>query len=278
MVILKSPAKINWGLWILGRRPDGYHEIFTPIQKIGLFDLIEIEKSNSLTVQTSNNIPQKENFVYKGLKKFEEVTGIPQRWKIFIKKQIPIGGGLGGGSSNLATVLRWVNNYWNKPLNFEELKNLVSAISSDAPAFLGEGTAIAEGRGEKVEFWDIPTFKGVKITLLIPQNIISPTGEIYRRVIPKMYSPREEIETIKEVIKAGDLKRLLELIKNPLGEIFLSLHPELKEAIDFIQKKCYKKIFVSGSGSSLYTVGSLECENWVDRLKKRFKIISLETL
>jgi 4-diphosphocytidyl-2C-methyl-D-erythritol kinase len=114
--------------------------------------------------------------------------------------------------------------------------------------------------------------------LLIPQNIISPTGEIYRRVIPKMYSPREEIETIKEVIKAGDLKRLLELIKNPLGEIFLSLHPELKEAIDFIQKKCYKKIFVSGSGSSLYTVGSLECENWVDRLKKRFKIISLETL
>jgi 4-diphosphocytidyl-2-C-methyl-D-erythritol kinase len=139
MVILKSPAKINWGLWILGRRPDGYHEIFTPIQKIGLFDLIEIEKSNSLTVQTSNNIPQKENFVYKGLKKFEEVTGIPQRWKIFIKKQIPIGGGLGGGSSNLATVLKWVNSYWNKPLNFEELKNLVATISSDAPAFLGEG-------------------------------------------------------------------------------------------------------------------------------------------
>jgi 4-diphosphocytidyl-2-C-methyl-D-erythritol kinase len=280
VLILPSYAKINWGLWILGKRKDRYHEIFTPIQKITLCDYIYIKPSDSLKVATSNNIPQEDNFVYKGLKKFKELTGIKPNFEIFIEKQIPVGGGLGGGSSNLATVLNFVNNYFGKPLKRKELIELIGSISSDAPAFLCDGIAVATGRGEKVECINRPEFKGITVTLFVPEGISSPTGLIYSKVKPEQYSSEEEIILIREFIEKGDLESLLENLKNHLGDIFLSLHPEVKKDIDTLRKICYKNFLVTGSGSSFFTVGSLEsgCLKAIDRLEKSYKIIPLKTL
>jgi len=278
--LLLSYAKINWGLWILGKREDGYHEIFTPIQKIGLCDYIHIKPSEKLKVKTSNGIPEKENFVYIGLQKFKEKTGLKPNFEIFIEKHIPVGGGLGGGSSNLATVLNFVNDYFGNPLKKEELIELIAGISSDGPAFLCDGIAIATGRGEKIECIKQNSFKGIPITLLVPEGISSPTGFIYSKVLPEHFSKEKEIVPIKEYLIRGNLEALLSELKNPLGDIFLSLHPEIGEDIEKLQKMCYKKFFVSGSGAVIYTVGSLEsgCLKAIDKLKNSYKIISLVTL
>jgi 4-diphosphocytidyl-2-C-methyl-D-erythritol kinase len=274
---LPSPAKVNVGLWLLGRRPDGYHEIFTPIVKISLFDLIRLKPSDTLKVETSNRIPQEENFVFKGLKLFEEITGVKPKFEIFIEKQIPVGGGLGGGSSNLATVLNFVNEYYGRPLTREKLSELLARISSDASAFLCDGIALAKGRGEKVECINPPNWKGKRITLFVPKNVSSPTKEIYSKTEPSMFVSNEQIRNLERLIKEKTLEEFFKIAENRLGEIFLNLHPEVKKDIDFLQRVCYKKFIVSGSGSSFYTVGSLdgECLKALDRLKKCYKIYFL---
>ena len=279
-IALPSCAKINWGLWILGKRKDGYHEIFTPIQKINLCDRVYIKSSDTLRIETSNGIPQGENFVYKGLKLFEKITGIEPKLSIFIEKRIPVGGGLGGGSSNLTTVLEFVNNLYGKPLNREELSNLAAEVSSDAPAFLCKGIALATGRGEKVNCLKPSKFWGVGITLLVPESVSSPTGLIYSKVKPTVYSKPEEVKQIEGFILRSSPEEFFKLAKNPLGDIFLDLNPSIGEDIDFLSKKCYKKFLISGSGSSLFTVGSLDwdCLNSLDSLKNRYKIISLAAI
>ena len=278
--LLPSHAKINWGLWLLGRRSDGYHEIFTPMQKITLADLIRVKPSSTLKVETSNGIPQEENFVYRGLLLFEERTGIKPEFDIFIEKRIPVGGGLGGGSSNLATVLDFVNQYFGSPLTREELMGLAAQISSDAPAFFCDGVAIATGRGEKVRCLNLPRFKGVKITLFVPEGIYSPTGEIYSKTDPSTFVSKDKVSLVGRLLLEKTPEGFFEIAENPLGEIFLSLHPSVAEDIDFLQKVCYKKFIVSGSGSSFYTVGSLEgkCFKALDRLRNRYKIFSLATI
>lgn len=141
MLRLLSPAKLNLGLWLLGKRPDGYHEIFTLYQAINLFDEVSIEEGN-LNVQTSTGIPMEENLVYKALKAMEKLLGRELNFKIFIQKNIPEGGGLGGGSSNVATVLKAINQLLDIPLSEEDLQNIASKVSSDAPFFLMGSSAI----------------------------------------------------------------------------------------------------------------------------------------
>ncbi len=276
MFVLQSFAKINLGLWILGRRPDGFHEIFTPIVRISLCDYIRLKPSKTLRVETSNGIPQEENLVFKGLKRFEELTGLKPDFEIFIEKYIPVGGGLGGGSSNLATVLKWVNGYFGNPLPGERLSELLASLSSDAPSFLCNGVALAEGRGERVKCLKNNPWRGLSVTLFVPEGISSPTALVYSKVEPAMFTSAEKVERLKELLISNP-KRFSEFIENPLGDIYQQLYPEVAKDIDFLRKKCYKNFFVSGSGSSFYTLGSLKgCERFLDRLKGRYKIIFLE--
>ncbi len=278
--ILPSYAKVNWGLWLLGKRADGYHEIFTPIQRVSLADTIRIKPSSSLRVETSTGIPQNENFVYRGLLLFEELTGLKPHFEIYIEKNIPVGGGLGGGSSNLATVLRFVNEYFGQPLSEEKLIGLVAEVSSDAPSFLCKGVALVTGRGERVRCLPLEGFKGLDITLFVPEGISSPTGLIYSKTQPDMFVDRSLTKLLEEKLLKGNPLEFFKLVENLLGEIFLRLHPHIGEDIDFLQKVCYKKFIVSGSGSSFWTVGSLDkrCFKALDRLKGRYKIFSLVTL
>lgn len=278
--ILPSYAKVNWGLWLLGKRADGYHEIFTPIQRVSLADTIRIRPSSSIKIETSIGIPQNENFVYKGLLLFEELTGLKPNFKIYIDKKIPVGGGLGGGSSNLATVLRFVNDYFGRPLPQEKLIELLAKVSSDAPAFLCNGIALVTGRGERVRCISLEKFRGLNVTLFVPEGISSPTALIYSKTQSSMFVDKRLPKLLEEKLLESDPLEFFDVAENPLGDIFLELHPLVKEDIDFLQKVCYKKFIVSGSGSSFWTVGSLSkwCFENLDRLKGRYKIFSLVTL
>ena len=245
MIKVLSPAKVNLGLWILGKRPDGYHEILTLFHAVDLCDEIII-REGPLDVQTSTGIPREENLVYRALLELGRRTGSVPEVSVFIHKNIPEGSGLGGGSSNVATVLRAVNEMLGNPLDVEELKEIAGRVSSDAPFFLEGGTAIGRGRGEiveKVEPLDL------RITLVIPP-VRSSTREVYSRVKEEHFS-RVDIDRVIEAIKEGRF----EILENRLGELACEIYPEIGEVVRFLRFLGLKPL-VSGSGSAVFYIGS----------------------
>jgi 4-diphosphocytidyl-2-C-methyl-D-erythritol kinase len=246
---LLSPAKLNLGLWLLGKRQDNYHEIFTIFQAISLFDRIEILEKGPLRVETSKGIPQEENLVYKALRLMERALGTDLEIQVYIEKVIPIGGGLGGGSSNVATVLMGVNKLLGEPLSFEELKAIASAVSSDAVFFLYGGSAVGTGRGEKVQPIDLPKFKFV---VVYPGVAVS-TKKIYSLVGEKQLTPNLDRDKIIDCIVKGEL----EVLENRLGELCAEEVPQVGEVVRFL-RSLGKRPLVSGSGSCVFFVGELE--------------------
>src|SRR5690242_13428626 len=149
-----APAKINLSLRILGKRPDGFHEIETLISPISLSDRIDIEKQNRW-IDFSCDDPTlssgEDNLVVRVAKLFFERAKVKSGVSIRLEKKIPHGAGLGGGSSDAAATLRGLNQFFGTKLSRDDLTKLASAIGSDVPFFLNESTAICKGRGEIVE-------------------------------------------------------------------------------------------------------------------------------
>ncbi len=246
MELLRSPAKVNLGLWVLGKRPDGYHEILTVYREIPLYDEI-ILKEGVLRVETSTGIPQEENLVYRGLLEYSRLTGLEVPFSVYILKRIPAGGGLGGGSSNLAVVLRRVNELLGKPLSDDEMLELLSSLSSDAPFFFLGGTAVGSGRGERLERVEC-RLRG-RLTLLIPR-VSSSTARVYSALRREHFTPPQEArEKVKRVL-AGET----EAVENVLGEVARELYPEVEEVCRFVEYFGFRPI-VSGSGSSVFFFG-----------------------
>ncbi len=251
MKTVVSPAKVNLGLWVLRKRPDGYHDIFTYFHTLELADRITITRSPKLIVETSNSlVPQnEENIVYKALKKFEEWTGLEPNYKVFIEKNIPVGGGLGGGSSNAAAVLKAVNELEGNPLNEDELFQLASTIGSDVPFFLKGGFAKAEGIGEKLTFLEERLNR--KLFIIYP-NIPVSTKEIYKGVTEKNLTKKEEIPIIDSLLR--DVDEFLNNIENTLGKIAEEKYPVVKEVVNTLKYLGYKP-HITGSGSSVFAFG-----------------------
>src|ERR1700732_4595994 len=161
-----APAKINLSLRVLGKRPDGFHEIETLIAPISLYDKIEVEKQ-SRWVDFSCDDPTlstgDDNLVVRAANLFLEHAKIKSGVSIKLEKKIPHGAGLGGGSSDAAATLRALNELFETKLPREELAQLGSTIGSDVPFFFFESAAICKGRGEIVE----PTKLKKKLSILL---------------------------------------------------------------------------------------------------------------
>ena len=250
---LLSPANLNLGLWLLKKRKDGYHEIFTIFQAISLFDRVWI-KEGPLRVETSNGIPQEENLVYKALRLMEHFLGKELEVQVFIEKNIPVGSGLGGGSSNVATVLKAVNEMLGNPLSFEQLLEIASKVSSDAPFFLYGGSAVGKGRGDEIYPIELPPFKFV---VIYPQVQVS-TKMVYSLVGPRELTPDLDDDKIIDCLRRGEF----EILSNELGKLCAEVVPQVGEVLRFLESLGHKAL-VSGSGSAVFFVGELE-----DRLKK----------
>lgn len=150
----KAYAKVNLFLRISGKRKDGYHNIESLMQSIDLSDDLKIEKSRSnclITVKCKNaDIPLKDNLVYKAAKLFKDMAEIKEGIRITLVKNVPTGAGLGGGSSDAASVLKSLNAMFNHPLSKAKLVKAAASLGSDVPFFLFGGLALAKGRGEKI--------------------------------------------------------------------------------------------------------------------------------
>jgi 4-diphosphocytidyl-2-C-methyl-D-erythritol kinase len=147
---LKAPAKINWFLSVLGKREDGYHNILSLMQCVGIYDNLVFKQADTLEVIGDLDIPVGNNLVYKAASLLRRYTSCKKGAKIALYKNIPVSAGLGGGSSDAAYTLSGLNILWGLGLSNRELCTMGSEIGSDVPFFLNGSCALTEGRGEKV--------------------------------------------------------------------------------------------------------------------------------
>lgn len=246
-ITLTAPAKINLSLRLLGKRPDGYHEIETLMAPITLADELEISHAhdvvpgnvtllcNDLSLPTGP-----ENLCVKAAHSFQEASGIKEPIAITLLKKIPHGAGLGGGSSDAAAVLRGMNVLFDEPLVAEELHQLAASLGSDVPFFLQEKPAWCRGRGEQlIEAPSLPTWS----LLLIKPPFSIETAWAYQAWDKKMWLQESPI-VIDGITLVNDLevpvfnKHLL----LPTLKAWLQERPEIVTA------------WMTGSGSTMITL------------------------
>ena len=155
MHTVRSGCKINLLLNILRRRDDGFHELETVMQPIGLFDELSLERSNHTGIELSCSHPEvplgPENLVCRAAQLFQETIGETDGLRIHLEKNLPVAAGVGGGSGNAAATFLALNALYDQPLEHRVLESLAANLGSDIPFFLQSGPGIATGRGEKIE-------------------------------------------------------------------------------------------------------------------------------
>lgn len=239
-----SEAKINLTLDILSKLPDGYHSIKSLILKIPLYDEIYFEFGEDGVLY--ENVLINNDIVEKTKKKFFEVTKINEKIKIRIIKNIPIGSGLGGGSSNAARVLLSLNQIFNYPLQEETLFEIGKELGSDVNLFLRkEKLLIIENKGEKV----FPVYAKDKeffFSVIYP-NIKISTKEVYS-AIDKIEKKEIFTDKVLDKILFGD--DFTQYLKNDLEEYAFKIKPELKDIKSMLLRRFAVNVIMSGSGSS----------------------------
>ena len=247
---LRAYAKLNIGLRILGKRSDGYHDIETIFHQIDLCDELSFEpaKTVRLTTSSSGIPPDSTNLCVRAAQMFREHTGHTEGIEIRLIKRIPVGAGLGGGSSDAATVLVALNKIWKTGMVLRELELLASQLGSDVPFFIQGGTAAGTSRGEVLDHFDlnIPYW----ILTVTPPIHIS-TEWAYSHVQLEAISNAKPLRTLVEALMASP-DDIHTHIRNDFEGLVFQKYPEirrLKEKLDLTGA-----IFVqlSGSGSSIF--------------------------
>lgn len=244
---ISAPAKINIGLLIIRKRSDNYHDIQTVFYPIHLSDELEIVKAEKHEFYSNIKLEHDANLCLRALDFFCERTGINAEVKMVLKKNIPIGAGLGGGSSDAAAVLLGLQELYGKPLSAIELLNIAEQLGSDVPFFLKRVPTYATGKGEIMEPMKlhVPAF-----ILTVTPDVSVPTPFAYSIVTPTGEQEKSLRETLLEL--GSDLSkyraRVVNDFERPVFEKF--------SVIGEIKSKMYSMgaqfALMSGSGSSVY--------------------------
>jgi 4-diphosphocytidyl-2-C-methyl-D-erythritol kinase len=244
---LLAPAKVNLQLRVLGRRTDGFHEIETTIVPLSLADEITVETSAGEIVTISCDdlaLPRdRSNLAAAAAYAFQEKTGLRFATHIDIRKSIPVGAGLGGGSSDAAAVLLALNEILKTRVGLADLEKLAAGIGSDVPFFIRRLPAICRGRGEIIEPLDVP--EGLKILLIKPPFAVE-TPWAYKAWAASP-SPPDGLETEQDL----GWVRISNSLERPVFEKFLLL-PAMK---DWLKKQPeVRAAAMSGSGSTIFAI------------------------
>jgi 4-diphosphocytidyl-2-C-methyl-D-erythritol kinase len=265
---IKAPAKINLYLEVLRKRDDGFHEIESLMQAIDLYDEIALEKSDKIEL-TSNDatLPNdSRNLAFRAASAMQERFPFPGV-TINLKKNIPMGAGLGGGSSDAAFVLRALCRLYDLHPTFEELVRIAASLGSDVPFFLTGGQALVKGRGEILESVSLPT--DYEIVVVSPPLALS-TAEVYSRVKFSLTKKRVG-PLLRNGIDFSGFLRLANDFRNDLEEVAVEKYPILMELIRSLLGAGAFYSSMTGSGSSFFGLfkSGTEQMSELDYLKER---------
>lgn len=252
-------AKINLTLEVLGRRADGYHEVKTILQTIDLADRLDIQPASTLRVECdAPALGGDANLVWHAAVKLAESQGIKPEAHIFIRKRIPVGMGLGGGSSDAAAALVALNQLWGLSLSIDALAEVAAELGSDVPFFLWGGTALAEGRGETIS--PLPSLTQLPITLICPTDTIpGKTAKLYANLTPAHYSDGGVTRRMVEILSGGQF--VADRIHNVFEDVAFGVFPGLE--VLYRQLKCAASVqpHLSGVGPALFCLPSSQDEH-----------------
>jgi 4-diphosphocytidyl-2-C-methyl-D-erythritol kinase len=264
MLYVKAPAKINLTLDVLYKRPDNYHEVEMVMTTVDLADRIGLENREDgliKIVSADRFVPDDDrNFAYQAAKLLKDTYGIEHGVSITIEKEIPIAAGLAGGSSDAAATLRGLNELWNLNLSLDKLAELGAKIGSDVSFCVYGGTALATGRGEKIQ--ELPAPPACWVVLAKPKIGVS-TADIYGNL---------KVDEIIHPNTAGMIKAIetnnYELMCNSLGNVLesvtLNLYPEVVTLKEQMQRFGADAVLMSGSGPTVF--GLVDTEARVNRI------------
>lgn len=249
---VRAHAKINLSLRVLGRRPDGYHELRTVFQTVGLHDVIEIDYRKASRTSLEIDGPQiPDNLVLKAARLVLDEIRATASLRFRLTKNIPMGGGLGGGSSDAAAILLALPVLARKFIEMPRLMHLAAALGSDVPFFLMGGTALGIGRGE--ELYPLPDYPSKPLIILAPQIHVS-TPEAYRSLRRELTSPEEflKLGIFQSYVWSMGLNSLL--AQNDFEAAVFSQHAELGRWRRKLERLGAQPARLSGSGAALFGV------------------------
>ena len=251
-------AKLNLTLDVLGKRPDGYHDLQSVMQTVSIRDDIEIDVGTGKPwklVCDKEGIPCDErNLAWKAAKAYcDALNKDPEGLEIRITKRIPSGAGMGGGSADAAAVLRALNRHYGNPLSIGALAELGAQVGSDVPFCVICGTAMCEGRGERLR--KLPDMPDCVIVVCKPEFSVS-TPELYRKLDEVAIVGRPDNQTMESALIAGDLEKIAHGLCNVFDPVVTADHLELNYIKSIFHQYGAIGYQMTGSGSACFAIVS----------------------
>ncbi len=279
-IVISSYSKINLILNILDRYEDGYHEIETIMQSINLADKVTISEEDKEEIKIECNNPQvpvhNRSLAYKSAEKILKKYKVGRGVKIKIDKNIPIAGGMAGGSANSAAILVGINRIFNLNLSNEDLREMGEELGMDIPFCIQNGTALAFHKGEKIvhlppitpPLWIIVINPGFKISTQWAYNNID---------LRKTKKGRNNIEAMLVALKRGISGEIAKNLFNSFEELIIEKYPEVGRIKDKLVDAGALGTLMSGSGPTVFGImqNKEEALKVYEKLKQQYKLIWL---
>lgn len=256
MLTVRAPAKVNLVLEVLGM-VDDYHRISTIVQTIGLCDVLNFELGKDVCLECSEASLERDNLVMRAAALLKARTECGLGARIELRKHIPWGAGLGGGSSDAAATLVALNELWRLRLSLSELVGLASELGSDVPFFIHKGTALVEGKGEKVS--PLPSLPATYFVLLVPPllRVAGKTGQMYGRLDADQFTGGRFVRAALASLREG---KMIEpaLMFNAFERVAFGFFAGLNEYAKVLSAAGAPGTHLAGSGPCLFTFFSVE--------------------
>ena len=267
-ITCKAPAKVNLYLEIAGKRDDGYHDIVSIMQMVSLFDFISIRFLKSATgFDIAGNFPfrESENTIWNAYNIFQKRFGLKGGLEVSVQKRIPIGAGLGGGSSDAASVLCCLNLLLDRPLHEEDLRGIGLEVGSDIPFFIGSAAALVTGRGEKVaplrsrsDFKIVLVYPGFPIVTRKAYEWYDGTKDYNSEKLSTSHLSKKNPKELSTEYETADIPNWT--FKNSFEGVIFQKFPELNEIRSSFREMGAVHCGVSGSGSTIMGVFPIDSD------------------
>lgn len=252
---LKALGKINLGLDVLGRRPNGYHDVRMVMQTVYLYDQILLEKTDKEGISLETNLfylPVNENnLAYRAAKMLIDEFAIKEGVHISLEKHIPVAAGMAGGSSNAAAVLYGMNRLFQLGLTDQELMERGVKLGADVPYCIMRGTVLAEGIGE--ELTPLPAMPKCHVLLAKPPISVS-TQKVYEKLDAQEATKHPDIDGILLGLQTGDLKKITSSMGNVLENVTITEYPQIERIKDVMKEEGALNAMMSGSGPTVFGI------------------------